>query len=225
MTVLSLVCNILLIFWLHHLTKPQFDVNFLRLPFKNTIYYKKDLEDGQNPQHGKWHIYCDLWSILFIAFFYIFHRVISHPLNTIFYGHIYWHCVISCFVLTQFLFFFFGTVHYVSSMAWGGTAATQRSGFRHPSEFFLKCGCAVEILQCIMSAAMSRTIFIHTCTRFPTVLYMCFTFSLRLDFRGKFSSLFSLLLKLHAPPITGAMQSPPWCPWTALWVPENVAGH
>lgn len=90
---------------------------------------------------------------------------------------------------------------------------------------FLKCGCAVEILQCIMSAAMRRTIFIHTCTRFPTVLYICFTFSLRLDFRGKFSSLFSLLLKLHAPPITGAMQSPPWCPWTALWVPENVADH
>lgn len=50
-----------------------------------------------------------------------------------------------------------------------------------------KCGSAAGTLQCIMSAAMKRTIFTHTCTRLPTVAYMCFTFSLRLDFRGKFS--------------------------------------
>lgn len=35
---------------------------------------------------------------------FLFLRVISHPLNDIFYGRLYWHCGISCFVLTRFLF-------------------------------------------------------------------------------------------------------------------------
>ena len=111
----------------------------------------------------------------------------------------------------------------VTDLRWS-SCVTQWFKFRLDS-LLKTCGSTAGILQCIMSAAMNRTSFIHTCTRFPTVLYMCFTFSLRLDFRGEFSSLFSSLLKLHAPPITGAMQSPLWCPWTALWVPENVADH
>lgn len=55
-----------------------------------------------------------------------------------------------------------------------------------------------------MSAAMNRAIFRHTCTSFPG-LYMCFTFSLRPDFRGEFPPLGSphfwsyMLLQLRGP--------------------------
>lgn len=69
---------------------------------------------------------------------------------------------------------------------------------------FWKCSSAAGTLWCIMSAAMNRAIFRHTCTSFPG-LYMCFTFSLRLDFRGKFPPLGSphfwsyMLLQLRGP--------------------------
>lgn len=55
-----------------------------------------------------------------------------------------------------------------------------------------------------MSAAMNRAIFRHTCTSFPAP-YMCFTFSLRPDFRGEFPILRSphfwsyMLLQLRGP--------------------------
>lgn len=71
-----------------------------------------------------------------------------------------------------------------------------------------------------MSAVWNRTIFSHTYTRFPT-LYMCFTFSLRLDFTASFLLCSPHFWSYVLLQLLGPCSLPLWCPW----VPENVADH
>lgn len=197
-----------------------FHFTALGLPWRNIIHFMKDGEHRQTPHN----------TINDTSFVTYGHYILK-PFLFLGWSHILWMIYfMDIFIdIVEYLVLFWPSFFFLQHFAFSTTdlrwnSCDLKTQSLNPPRFF-KCGSTAGTLQCIMSAAMNRTIFIHTCTRFPTVPYMCFTFSLRLDFRGKFSSLFSLLLKLHAPPITGAIQSPLWCPWTALWVPENVADH